>query len=83
MIDYRIMKEWSNHDADYYYELQIFKRKSLKAHECYSCYDDWFFRKQKCHNNVDRWETKATGNLAWARRLAKHHKIVIGDTKGK
>jgi hypothetical protein len=82
MIDYRIMREWSDQDAEYFYEFQIWTRKEHN-HSCYSCYDDWSWRRNKCHNNGDRWETKSRGNLAWAKRLAKHHKLVIGDTKGK
>ena len=83
MLDYRIMKEWSDELADHYYELQLWKPEKTKYHSCYSCYDAWKWQRQKCKYNSDHWDTIATGDLLWAKRLEKHYNVSIGDTKDK
>lgn len=76
MSDYRITKNWSDSDAEYYYTLEA-KVKYDHDHSCYSCYDMWAFQRRKCKHNTKPWETVRHGDRAWAIRTAKHYKTGV------
>lgn len=80
MTKYRITKEWDDHEAEHYYELQKFVRKEAD-HSCYGCYDAWKWERKRCTNNCDRWETKSAGDKEWAKRIAKHYNIAPEDVE--
>lgn len=72
----RICGLWSDYLAEWEYELQVFMFKE-NNHSCYSCYDDWSWRRNKCSNNCDRWETKQRGDKEWALKQAKHYGLEL------
>lgn len=77
-MKYLLEVTWSDADADWYYSLKV-SSHPRRDHSCYSCCDDWAFRRRKCHNNRNDWTQvpNAYGDEKWAKKIAKHYGITM------
>lgn len=77
---YKLDVIWSDVDAGYYYTMSASNHYDRK-HSCYSCYDDWAFGRRKCYNNQKNWTSvpNASGDRSWAKKIAKHHNILLPE----
>lgn len=72
---------WDDAAADWHYRLLVSTIPS-KKHSCYSCYDCWWFKRRKCHNNQGGWTQvpNAYGDKVWATKIAKHYQIDVPNS---
>lgn len=76
MYIHRMVKMWSDQDAEHYFELQRFQPYDPN-HSCYGCYDDdWKKSRRKCQFNGPRWDRVNSGDREWAARTIKQYKIL-------